>query len=65
MEPMNGLLLTKLLREDPRHAQTRVLMTTASRAPEHVLAAKRVGVDDYLLKPFTPAALRDRLLRLF
>ncbi|AWN40449.1 response regulator [Methylobacterium durans] len=64
MEPMSGLRLVQFIRADAALKDTCVLMATASRDIASAASAKHVGVDDYLLKPFTPATLRARLEKL-
>jgi two-component system chemotaxis response regulator CheY len=36
-------------------------MVTADGTSEHEVAAKRAGVDDYLLKPFNAGALKSKI----
>jgi two-component system chemotaxis response regulator CheY len=61
MEPMNGLELLRSVRADARLKDTPFIMTTASMATENAIAAKRAGVDNYVLKPFSPAVLREKI----
>jgi two-component system chemotaxis response regulator CheY len=49
------------LRAQPAHAKVPVLMVTTQAAHEDVLVALKAGVTDYLIKPFTPDALKDKL----
>ncbi|MFH9959337.1 response regulator [Streptomyces roseolus] len=55
----SGLSVTRRLRG--LDLDVDVLMVTADRRPESVRAARRAGVLHYLVKPFTPEALRERL----
>ena len=61
MEPMGGLDLLRTVRADPDLKATPFILTTASRAPDIVFAAKRLGADHYLLKPFTPKQLAEKI----
>lgn len=61
MEPMSGLQLLRSVRSDPNLRSTVFIMTTASMATENAIAAKQAGVDNYVLKPFTPAVLREKI----
>jgi two-component system chemotaxis response regulator CheY len=61
MEPMGGLDLLRTVRADPGLKATPFILTTASRAPDTVFAAKRLGADHYLLKPFTPKQLAEKI----
>ncbi|HEY8567388.1 MAG TPA: response regulator [Beijerinckiaceae bacterium] len=64
MEPMGGLKLLSLVRQDPSLKHTPFILMTASLATENVIAAKRAGVDTFLMKPFSPAILRERIVGL-
>jgi two-component system chemotaxis response regulator CheY len=61
MVPVSGLQLLLRVRQDPRLASTPFLMTTASLNTENAAAAQAAGVDTYLLKPFTPDLLRNKV----
>jgi DNA-binding response OmpR family regulator len=55
MRPMDGLTFTRLLRQggtqaDPR---TSVIMMTGHADREHVLAARKAGVDGFIVKPLS------------
>jgi CheY-like chemotaxis protein len=58
MEPMNGLELITELRADDALAALRVIVMSGSGEETKVLQAKEVGVDAYILKPFSVATLR-------
>jgi DNA-binding response OmpR family regulator len=61
MRPTSGLQLLRSMRASSAYSGTRFIMTTASRNTADVIAAKHAGVDAYLLKPFTPAQLKEKL----
>lgn len=61
MPEMNGPQFVEALRALPAHAKVPVLMVTTQAAQEDVIIALRAGVNDYLIKPFTPDALKERL----
>jgi two-component system chemotaxis response regulator CheY len=61
MEPLGGLDLLRKVRSDSELNAIPFILTTASRAPDSVLAAKRLGADNYLLKPFTPKQLAEKI----
>jgi two-component system, chemotaxis family, chemotaxis protein CheY len=65
MKPMSGLDLLKQIRADETLAGTRFIMMTASTSQDHVLTAKNAGADDFIAKPFTAAALKDKIGRVF
>lgn len=59
MTGMNGLdLLTHIRRELP---DLRFIMVTSESKTEHVLAARRAGVDHYIVKPFNAQTLRSKI----
>jgi two-component system chemotaxis response regulator CheY len=62
MEPMSGIQLLRAIRADEALARTKFLIMTARTDVDAVVAAKHAGVDNYLVKPFTPAVLRERIL---
>jgi two-component system chemotaxis response regulator CheY len=61
MEPIDGLQIVHAVRKQEEYRQTPFLLMTASMATEKVIAAKRAGVDAYILKPFTPQALMAKI----
>jgi two-component system chemotaxis response regulator CheY len=61
MEPMSGLQLIQEVRRSEQHQHVPFLMTTASLNSSNAVAAKLAGVDNYLLKPFTPDLLRVKV----
>lgn len=65
MEPMTGFELLKAVRSNPDTASTKFIMITAESATDNVIAAKRAGVDNYIIKPFTTEVLRGKLEAVF
>ena len=61
MPEMSGPQFVEALRAQPEHTKVPVLMVTTQAAQEDVIVALRAGVNDYLIKPFTPDALRDKI----
>lgn len=58
MPEMNGLEVTRILRENPLTSDTPILIVSASsREPEALM----VGANDFLLKPFDETAFLDAL----
>ena len=64
MPEMTGPEFVRELRSMPHFATIPVLMVTTQAAREDVIVALTAGVNDYLIKPFTPDALKDKLLTL-
>lgn len=61
MPEMDGYTLLKKIKLHPRWQHLPVVMLTARSAEEDKLQALRMGVDDYLMKPFSPRELKARL----
>jgi two-component system, chemotaxis family, chemotaxis protein CheY len=61
MEPMSGYELLKQVRRDPRLTATRYILMTAELNASHVIAAKKAGASNYILKPFTDEVLRSKI----
>ncbi|WP_448205478.1 response regulator [Azospirillum sp. sgz302134] len=63
MTPMGGLAFVEALRQREPAASRRapVIMLTKHTEPEVVFSARRFGATGYLVKPLTPAGLRDKL----
>ncbi|HYC33607.1 MAG TPA: response regulator [Gemmatimonadales bacterium] len=61
MPNMGGLELVKSLRANPRTAKTPILMVTTRSVKEDILQAVEAGVNSYILKPFTPQVLKEKL----
>lgn len=60
----SGIEVCSELRADPGFAGTRIMMLTARSSPQDVSRARAAGVDDYVVKPFTPRDLRARVATL-
>lgn len=61
MPNMPGIELLRSIREDAKLKSTPVLMVTAEAAKENVMEAVQAGVNNYIVKPFTAAALKERI----
>ncbi len=61
MDGMDGLELTRRLRAEPRGAQLRVLLTSASVLSFDPAAARAAGCDDFLPKPFRSSDLVEKI----
>lgn len=61
MPEMDGLELVKNLRLDTRHDDMRVMMVTTETELEQVMRALDAGASEYLMKPFTEAAVVEKL----
>ena len=61
MAPMTGFELLKLVRADPKTKSLPFVLVTAEAKVENVIAARQAGVNNYVIKPFTLAVLKQKL----
>lgn len=61
MQPMTGIEFLQALRADARTASTPFVMVTAESKVENVVAARKAGANQYIIKPFTLAVLKQKL----
>ena len=61
MPNMSGTELTKILRSRPDGAAVPILMVTARSVREDILTAMEAGVNNYIVKPFTPNGLKEKI----
>jgi two-component system chemotaxis response regulator CheY len=65
MPGMTGIDLLKAVREDARLKGLPVLMVTAEAKRDQIIAAAQAGVNGYVVKPFTAAALQEKIEKIF
>jgi len=65
MPGMDGLGLLAAVRGDTVINKTVFIMLTGSADREIVQKAAALGVNNYLVKPFAPAALKEKIQRVF
>ena len=61
MQPVTGLELLKQVRAEERTKKTPFVMVTAEAKVDNVIAARQAGVNNYVIKPFTLAVLKQKL----
>ncbi|MGE0046793.1 MAG: response regulator [Hyphomonadaceae bacterium] len=61
MQPVTGLDLLKKVRATPQTAKLPFIMVTAEARTENVVAARQAGVNNYIIKPFTQAVLKQKI----
>lgn len=61
MEPMTGYELLCEVRADDKLKKTPFIMVTAESKTENVVAAKRAGVNNYIVKPFNAQTLKGKI----
>lgn len=65
MTPMTGYDLLREIRADPALCATRFIMVTAESKTDNVIAAKKAGVDNYIVKPFNAQTLQHKIHSVF
>jgi len=65
MEPMTGYELLKEVRGDENLSKTPFIMVTAESKTENVIAAKKAGVNNYIVKPFNAQTLKNKIETVF
>jgi two-component system chemotaxis response regulator CheY len=61
MEPMTGYELLREVRSDEILKPTPFIMVTAESKTENVIAAKKAGVNNYIVKPFNAQTLKSKM----
>lgn len=61
MPNMGGLDFVKALRDKPEGKEVPVLMVTTRSVKEDILQAAHAGVNNYVVKPFTPQVLKEKI----
>ena len=64
MPNMSGLEFARSVRAHPAGATGPILMVTTRGAREDIVSAVEAGVNNYILKPFTPTVLKEKIDRL-
>ena len=65
MEPMTGFQLLQKVREEGASASIPFIMVTAESKTDNVVAARRAGVNHYIVKPFNAATLKAKIDAVF
>jgi len=65
MEPMTGFDLLRQVRDDPQLEETPFIMVTAESRTENVIAARKAGVNNYIVKPFNAQTLKTKIEAVF
>ena len=61
MPVMNGLELVKKVRAEEKYADLPIIMVTTEGGKTEVITALKAGVNNYIVKPFTPQVLQEKL----
>ncbi len=65
MPKMSGLELLKKVRNSEEFADMPFLMVTAEGQQEHIIEAVQAGVSNYIVKPFTPETIEQKIEKIF
>lgn len=63
MPRMSGEQFLKLVRESEEHADTPFIMVTAEAFRDNVMNAVKLGVSNYIVKPFSAKQLLEKILK--
>lgn len=63
MPIMTGMDFLKAVRADEKMKTIPFIMVTAEGKRENVIAAVQAGVNNYIVKPFNAATLREKLIK--
>jgi len=61
MPNMNGLELVKKVRAEAKYEDMPIIMVTTEGGKTEVITALKAGVNNYIVKPFTPPVLKEKL----
>jgi two-component system chemotaxis response regulator CheY len=61
MPNMTGLELTKAIRSDDKLKHLPILMVTTRGLKADIIEALKAKVNNYVVKPFTPAVLKEKM----
>lgn len=61
MEPTSGLDLLKKVRASDKYKDLPFILITAESKVDNIVAAKKAGVDQYIVKPFNAKTLKDKM----
>ena len=61
MPEMDGLTFVTTLRAQAEYANLPVLMVTTRSVKEDIVEAMKAGVNNYIVKPFTPETLKAKI----
>lgn len=65
MSPMTGIELLAQVRAEAASANIPFVMVTAEAKTENVVMARKAGANNYIIKPFTLAVLKQKLTTVF
>ncbi len=61
MPVMDGITFLRQARTKPEYKDVKIIMCTSESEKERVVEALKAGANNYIVKPFTPQALKEKL----
>ncbi len=61
MPEMDGITLVKSIRASDKFGTVPIIMVTTEAEKNEVMEALQLGVNDYIVKPFTPDILKEKI----
>jgi len=61
MPKMDGITMLKEVRKDAKYAGVKIIMCTSESEKTRVIEALKAGANQYMVKPFTPDVLKEKL----
>jgi two-component system chemotaxis response regulator CheY len=61
MPELSGLGLVRSIRSEPKYGSIPILMVTTRGLKEDIIEALNAKVNNYIVKPFTPQILKDKI----
>jgi two-component system chemotaxis response regulator CheY len=61
MPVMDGLQFVQIIRGMPEYQKMPILMVTTRSVKEDIIEAMKAGVNNYVVKPFTPEVLKAKI----
>jgi two-component system chemotaxis response regulator CheY len=65
MPNMTGIELLKAVRADPKLKHLPFLMVTAEADKDNIVEAVKSGVNNYIVKPFNAATMKEKIEKIF
>ncbi len=65
MPNLTGIELVQEIRKDPDLKHLPVMMVTAEAKKENIILALKSGVNNYIVKPFTPENVKSKIEAIF
>ena len=65
MPNMSGIELLKAIRSDAEMGSLPVLLVTGEAKKDQIVEAAKLGVNGYVVKPFTASTLKEKLEKIF